>query len=473
VYVGVIPGSLRQADRRIAPIDKLKSQIRGIIVAMKKRTQCGIILAALFGFQTAVADSYLIENVSVFDGESESLFTNVSVVVVDNKIAGFGVDAIAPVDAEIIDGGGRTLMPGLIEGHTHLSLVAAPHDLEQMSWDDIGSRMGVRATNTLMRGFTSVRDLGGPVMGLKKAIDDGTVVGPRVFPSGAIISQTSGHGDFREATDLHPFLDGGSSNLQRLGYFRIVDGPAQVLAAVRENLRNGATQVKLMGSGGVGSEFDPIDSVQFRPEEITAATDALADWDTYAGSHLHNTAAIKRALENGVKSIDHASQMTDETMELLKEKGAYMNPQYGWNVFVMQTGFLTEFQMEKAAIVLENIDENVRLIKKHDIEITFNVDAFGPYDLWAGLYAAEFTERQKYFSNYEILRQVTSVTAGLLEMSGKRNPYRGKLGVIQEGALADLILVDGNPLDDVSILANPQDNIRLIMKDGKIYKNTL
>ena len=431
------------------------------------------LLVILLVVAQANAETLLIENVNVFDGESDELIAGVSVVLQGNRIDAIGKDLVVAMDAVVIDGGGRTLMPGLIDGHSHLSLVASPHELEQMTWDDIGSRMGVRATNTLMRGFTSVRDLGGPVMGLKKAIDDGTVPGPRIFPSGAIISQTSGHGDFREATDLHPFLDGGSSNLQRLGYFRIVDGPAQVLAAVRENLRNGATQVKLMGSGGVGSEFDPIDSVQFRPEEIQAATNALADWDTYAGSHLHNSAAIKRALENGVMSIDHASQMTDETMRLLKEKGAYMNPQYGWNVFVMKAGFLNEFQLEKAAIVLENIDENVRLIKKHDIEITFNVDAFGPYGLWAGLYAAEFTERQKYFSNFEILRQVTSVTAGLLEMSGKRNPYRGKLGLIREGALADILLVDGNPLEDVSILANPEENIQLIIKDGVIFKNTL
>jgi imidazolonepropionase-like amidohydrolase len=342
-----------------------------------------------------------------------------------------------------------------------------------MQWDEIGAKMGVRATDTLMRGFTAVRDLGGPVQGLKIAVDDGTVVGPRIFPSGAIISQTSGHGDFREPTDPHPFLEGGSSQMQELGYYRIVDGTDQVMAAVRENLRKGATQVKLMGSGGVGSEFDPIDSVQFRPEEIRAATDVLADWGTYAGSHLHNDAAITRALENGVRSIDHASQMTDETMRLLKKKGAYMNPQYGWNVFVMSADFLTEAQKEKAAIVIDNLDSNIALIKKHNIEITFNVDAFGGYELWSNLYAAELTERQKFFSNYEIMRQLTSVTAGLLEMSGKRNPYRGKLGVIREGALADLILVNGNPMEDVSILADPENNIPLIIKDGKIYKNTL
>lgn len=433
-----------------------------------------IVLLILFAMSPiAVAESVYISNVDIFDGESEQLLEDVNLIVTDGKIVLIGANFKSPDGATTIDGGGRFLMPGMIDAHSHLSIIAAPRELQQMSWDEIGAKMGVRATDTLMRGFTSVRDLGGPVFGLKKAVDDGTVIGPRIYPSGALLSQTSGHGDFREPTDPHPFFEGGSSNMQELGYYRIVDGPAQVMAAVRENLRKGATQIKLMGSGGVGSDFDPIDSVQFRPEEIRAATDALADWGTYAGSHLHNDAAIKRALENGVMSIDHASQMTDETMRLLKKNGAYMNPQYGWNVYVMQAGFLTDFQREKAAIVLESIDENIRLIKKHDIEITFNVDAFGPYPLWSGLYAAEFTERQKYFSNFEILRQVTSVTAGLLEMSGKRNPYRGKLGVIREGALADLLIVDDDPMNDVSVLADPEKNIRLIMKAGKIYKNTL
>ena len=432
-----------------------------------------LLLLFVFIASPSLAGTIVINNVNVFDGESDDLVENTSVVVTDNMIVGVGNDVAVPLVAETIDGGGRTLMPGLIDGHTHLSIVAGPKEIQQMPWDEIGAKMGVRATDTLMRGFTAVRDLGGPVQGLKIAVDDGTVVGPRIFPSGAIISQTSGHGDFRDPTDPHPFLEGGTSQMQELGYYRIVDGPDQVLAAVRENLRKGATQVKLMGSGGVGSEFDPIDSVQFRPEEIRAATDALADWGTYAGSHLHNDAAIMRALENGVRSIDHASQMTDESMRLLKKNGAYMNPQYGWNVFVMSAGFLTDAQREKAAIVIDNLDNNIALIKKHDVEITFNVDAFGGYELWSNLYAAEITERQKYFSNYEIMRQLTSVTAGLLEMSGKRNPYRGKLGVIREGALADLILVNGNPMEDVSILADPANNIPLIMKDGKIYKNNL
>ena len=436
-----------------------------------RRLGAAVVLLALSG--TAAAADWVIDHVDVFDGRSERLIENVSVAITGNRIAAVGRNLEAAEGARRIDGGGRVLMPGLIDGHSHLALIADVRTLQQMTWDEIGARMAVRATETLMRGFTSVRDLGGPVMGLKKAVDAGLVDGPRIYPSGAILTQTSGHGDFRSPLDLHPFLDGGDSNMQRLGYFRIVDGPAQVLAAVRENLRNGATQIKLMGSGGVGSDYDPIDSVQFRPEEIRAATGAVADWDTYAGAHLHNGPAIERALQNGVRSIDHASQMTEAAMRLLVKNGASMNPNFGWNKLVLQAGFLTEFQREKARIVLDNIDENLRLIRKYDVEITFNVDAFGDYGIWESVNVAEFTERQKYFSNHEILRQVTSVTADLLAMSGRRNPYPGQLGVIEPGAYADLLIVAGNPLEDAALLADPHQNILLIVKDGRIYKNAL
>lgn len=436
-----------------------------------RRLGAALALLALTG--TADAADWIIDHVDVFDGRSEQLLENVSVAIAGDRIAGVGRDIEAAEGASRIDGGGRVLMPGLIDGHSHLALIADVRTLQQMTWDEIGARMAVRATETLMRGFTTVRDLGGPVMGLKKAVDAGLVDGPRIYPSGAILTQTSGHGDFRSPLDLHPFLDGGTSNMQRLGYFRIVDGPDQVLAAVRENLRNGATQIKLMGSGGVGSDFDPIDSVQFRPEEIRVATGAVADWDTYAGAHLHNGPAIERALQNGVRSIDHASQMTEAAMRLLVKNGAKMNPNFGWNKLVLQAGFLTEFQREKARIVLDNIDENIRLIRKYDVEITFNVDAFGHYGIWESVNVAEFTERQKYFSNHEILRQVTSVTAGLLAMSGRRNPYPGQLGVIEPGAYADLLIVSGNPLENAALLADPSQNILLIVKDGRIYKNAL
>ena len=429
------------------------------------------LVCSMTGAQSA-EQAVLITNVAVFDGTSEDVAGGLSILVVDNKITRVGADLSTPDGALTIDGGGRFLMPGMIDAHAHLSIIASPKALQDMSWDEIGARMGVRARDTLMRGFTSVRDLGGPVFGLKKAVDSGELVGPRIYPSGAFITQTSGHGDFRRPMDPHPRFTGASTNMERLGYYRIVDGPAEVLAAVRENLRNGASQVKLMGSGGVGSEFDPIDSVQFTPDEIRAAVQALEDWGTYAGSHLHNAPAIQRALENGVRSIDHGSEFTDEIMKLLIEKDAYLNPQYAWNAFVLKVDFLSDAQLAKASVVVANVDKTVELIKRYRPKVTFNIDAFGPTSLWAGLYATEFTARAEHYSKIEILRQATSVTAGLLAMSGKRNPYPGMLGVIEEGAYADLLIVDGNPLEEIAVLGDP-DNIRLIMKDGRVYKNTL
>ena len=185
--------------------------------------------------------------------------------------------------------------------------------------------MGKRAEQTLMWGFTSVRDLGGPVMGLKQNIDDRLIPGPRILPSLAFITQTGGHGDFRAWTDPHPRWFDETANWERLGYYRLADGVPDVLASVRENFARGATQIKVMGSGGVGSEYDPIDSVQYTLEELKAAPQAAEDWGTYVGVHLHNGPAINRALEAGLKSIDHGFSIDVKGMKTLVKKGAFLN----------------------------------------------------------------------------------------------------------------------------------------------------
>ena len=174
-----------------------------------------------------------------------------------------------------------------------------------------------------------------------------------------------------------------------------------------------------------------------------------------------------------MRSIDHASEFDDPTMRLLVEKGAFLNPQYGWNAVIVNADFLTPAQSEKAMWVVSNSESVVELIRKYRPKVTFNIDAFGPTALWATVYAAEFSERARHYSNIEILRQATSGTAALLAMSGKRNPYPGKLGVIEEDALADVILVDGNPLEDITVLGDPENNIPVFIKDGKVVKNEL
>ena len=417
-----------------------------------------------------------ITGVDIFDGSNEKLHRNMNVLVEGNLVKKISAGEIndVPSAAVVINGAGRVMVPGLIDTHSHLSLTGSPGEMRDWSWERIGVLMGKRAETTLMWGFTTVRDLGGPVMGLKQNIDEGLVPGPRIFPSLAFITQTGGHGDFRAWTDPHPRWFDETANWERLGYYRLADGVPDVLASVRENLSRGATQIKLMGSGGVGSEYDPVDSVQYTLEEQQAAVRAAEDWDTYVAAHLHNGPAIKRALQAGLKSIDHGFGIDEEGMKMLVSRGAFLNTHFAWNQMVLEVDFLNEFQLAKAREVVSWSDNMVRLAKKYQPKMTYCVDAFGSEDLFNALYAMEFRARSEHFSPLEILRQATSGAAELLELSGKRNPYRqGKLGVIEEGAYADLLLVDGDPLVDITVFSEPEKNLRLIVKNGIVYKNTL
>ena len=422
------------------------------------------------------APQIYITNVDIFDGRSENLHRNRHVLIEGNLVRQISTGEINDVkaDAIIINGAGRVMVPGLIDTHSHLSITGSLGEMRDWSWERIGVLMGKRAETTLMWGFTTVRDLGGPVMGLKQNIDEGSVPGPRIFPSLAFITQTGGHGDFRAWTDPHPRWFDETANWERLGFYRLADGVPDVLASVRENLSRGATQIKLMGSGGVGSEYDPIDSVQYTLEEQQAAVRAAQDWGTYVGAHLHNGPAIIRALQAGLKSIDHGFGIDEEGMKMLVSQGAFLNTHFAWNHMVLEADFLNEFQLAKAREVISWSDNMVRLAKKHKPKITYCVDAFGSDELFNALYAMEFRARAEHFSPLEILRQATSGAAELLEQSGKRNPYRqGRLGMIEEGAYADLLVVDGDPLADITLFSEPEKNLRLIVKDGIVYKNTL
>jgi imidazolonepropionase-like amidohydrolase len=226
----------------------------------------------------------LIKNVRIFDGTVAKLSSATDVWIVGNKIEQISPTVARSADAntEVIDGAGRVLMPGLIESHAHLTWAATPMaDLQNTlaGYEQVVATAVAR--NMLMRGVTSVRDMGGPVFGLKRAIDEGIVPGPRIYPSGAFVSQTSGHGDFRQQNDLNAQFGGQRFAMERKGHTHIVDGVPLVLAAVRENLRHGATQIKLMVGGGYASQTDPIESTQFSFDEIKAAVDAAEDYGTY------------------------------------------------------------------------------------------------------------------------------------------------------------------------------------------------
>jgi imidazolonepropionase-like amidohydrolase len=316
-----------------------------------------------------------------------------------------------------------------------------------------------------------VRDIGGPSQGLARAIDEGIVDGPRVYTSAAFISQTSGHGDFRDLTAPHPNA-GGTPDAFAERYTLLADGPAEVRRAVRESLRQGATAIKLMAGGGISSKFDPIDTTQFSVEELRAAVESAADWGTYVAVHAYTDAAVNRALDAGVKVIEHGHLLSEATLKRLKAEGAYLSSQ-SFGAARRYLGDMDSERGRKGALVLDGVDNLMTMAKKLGIPVAFGTDAFGSlraYESGPG----EFGYRLRWFTSLEILKQSTSINARLLALTGPRNPYQeGPLGVISEGAYADLLIVDGDPLADVRVLEDAAKNIRLIMKDGRIHKQTL
>jgi imidazolonepropionase-like amidohydrolase len=416
----------------------------------------------------------LITNVDVFDGVNEQLIENASILVEGNLIAQVSASPIDAPGATTINGGGRTLMPGIIEGHQHLMLSVPntawfnTHDITY-----IAAAGAEEAKRYLMRGWTTVRDIGGPAMGIQRAIEEGRMVGPRIYPSGPVIGQTSGHGDMRDYVDPHPNMIEYKQPF--FEYFSLIaDGPAEVQRAVREALRRGGVQIKVMAGGGVSSTYDPLYTVQYSAEEIRAATQAAEDYGTYVAVHAYNDSAIIRAIENGVKVIEHGTLMTEKSAKLMKEKDIVLSPSCQvLNLSEEAVAFLNPVQRTKFFEAKEGLDRQMKLAKQHDLTVAFGTDLFGSRENFDSS-VREFSCREKFFSTTEILRQATSINGKLLGMTGPRNPYpEGPLGVIKAGAYADLLIVDGNPLEDISLLEDPERSLRVIMKDGVIYKNTL
>lgn len=444
------------------------------------RTLYLIFFFAFFHYGSTAQNSILIKDVNVWDGTSGQLENNVSVLIEQNLIKQVAKSIEAPKGTLIIDGSGKTLIPGLSDAHVHLALTMGMREIRNdVNWMYTSIKAARAAENFLMLGFTTVRDLGGPVFGLKKAIDEGLTPGPRIYPSGAFISQTSGHGDSRNANEPSTHWSGAPMHpIDALGWSFVVDGVPEVLKASRENLRNGATQLKVMAGGGIDSGFDPIHSVQFTSDELKATVQAAADWDTYVAVHIYEPKGAIRALNAGVQCLDHGHLIDEETMKLLKEKDAWLVPQAFWTMaptsfWVPGKDSIPPTLYKKIKPVLDGTVNEMELAKKYNVNLGFGSDAYGAlgYESYALM---EFTARVRWFSPLEVLKQATSENARLFSLSGKINPYtEGKLGVIEKGAYADLLIYEGNPLEDIQVIVNHRENLKLIMKDGKIYKNKL
>ena len=374
--------------------------------------------------------------------------------------------------AQVLDCQGKLLMPGLIDVHWH-TMLAGISQLAAVS-ADLGYLYLVaakEAQRTLMRGFTSVRDPGGPAFALKRAIDEGIVDGPRIFPSGAMISQTSGHGDFRLRSDLPRAPNAPLSLVESAGIAMIADGETEVMRRVREQLMLGASQIKMLAGGGVASMYDPLDSTQFSERELRAGVEVASDWNTYVMAHVYTPKGIQRSIRAGVKCIEHGQLADEASVRMMRDEGVWWSLQpflqdEDSNVYPDPARRASQKQVAEGTV------QAYALAQKYGIKTGWGTDMlFNPKN--TGSQGRQLAKLTRFYDPLKLLGQATGVNGDLLALSGARNPYPGVVGRIAPKAWADLLVVDGNPSMGLDFLADPEKNLKLVMKDGKIYKNTL
>lgn len=414
----------------------------------------------------------LLKNLRLFDGSGGPLRDDVAIRIQDGRVQALLSAGAEPGNAEVVDCGGRVVMPGLIDAHWHTTL-AAISQLEAMTADPgyvhlVAAR---EAERTLMRGVTSVRDVGGPSFALKRAIDQGIVSGPRIFPAGAMISQTSGHGDFRMRHEVPRSSGAPLSEQERQGVAVIADGEAEVLRRTREQLMLGASQIKLMAGGGVASVYDPLDSTQFTERELRAAVEAAGDWGTYVMVHVYTPRGIQRALRAGVKSIEHGQLADEESVRMMAGEGAWWSLQ----PFLQDEDsnvYPDAARRESQRMVAEGTVRAYEMAQRFEVNTAWGTDIlFSPKNTHNQL--RHLTKLTRFYDPLTVLAMATGRNGELLALSGPRSPYSGQLGRIEPDALADLLVVDGNPEQGLEFLNDPENNLRLIMKAGRVHKNSL
>jgi imidazolonepropionase-like amidohydrolase len=403
----------------------------------------------------------ILANCAVLDGTSRERREDYHVLVEDQRIREVSDRPIRSATAETVDLAGRTLMPGLIDAHVHvLAVDAALARLSERPVTLLTLQAGKVLEGMLQRGFTTVRDAAGADGGLAEAIEEGLVSGPRIFPSGMALSQTGGHGDTRPRTqpvDTCACCSGG------LALSRIADGVAECRRAARDELRKGATQIKIVASGGVASPYDPIRNLQYSEEEVRAIVEEARAWHTYVMAHAYSPEAIRRSIDFGVRSIEHANLIDRTTAEHVAGADAFVVPTLvtydALHRHGREFGF-PEASMAKLGDVRAAGLGSLEILQRAGVKIGFGTDLLGPMHRYQ---SREFVIRAEAISPFDIMRSATTVNAELLNRSGE-------LGVIAPGASADLISVDGDPLADISLLDGQGEHLTHIMKDGVFYK---
>jgi imidazolonepropionase-like amidohydrolase len=462
-------GALQSLTRRINADLSRRGFVAGLGASL---TALGLPRKAGAQAVSGSAPPIVFTNFLLFDGKSNALRGGLALIVEGGRIKAVATgNPAGPEGSQTIDCGGRVVMPGLIDAHWHCMFAALP--ISTLLGADVGYiflAASAEAERTLMRGFTTIRDLGGPSFALKQAIDEGLVPGPRIYPCGAMITTTGGHGDMRPLSDLPRSPGGPVSAMERTGAANIADSADEVRLRVREQLLQGASQIKLVGGGGVSSPRTTLDMLTFSEPELRAGVEAAADRNTYVAVHAYPPAAIQRAIGAGVQCIEHGHLMDEPTARLMADKDVWLSiqPFVSDDDTVPLSGQSRINQLQ----VIAGSSTAYPLAKAHKLKTAFGSDM---------LFSAQKATRQgimlthltRWYENAEILKMATATNGELLALSGLRNPYPGKLGIIEEGALADLIVVDGDPIANIALVEDPEKNFLIIMKDGKIYKDIL
>ncbi|KNZ32093.1 MAG: hypothetical protein AD742_13290 [Methylibium sp. NZG] len=407
----------------------------------------------------------VVRNANVFDSAAGQLRPHSTIVIEGARIATVTSEPIEVDDATVIDAGGRVVLPGLIDAHVHV--VAASHDLVKLAMQPpslVSAESSRIMRDMLMRGFTTVRDAAGADFGLQEAVERGLFEGPRLFVAGFPISQTGGHADMRPKGVRSREMFCACAGLGLIG--AIADGVGEVRRAVREQVRNGANQIKIMAGGGISSPTDPLEGTQFSLDELRAACEEADAANLYTMAHAYSPRAVTRAVQAGVRSIEHGNLIDEATARVMKAHGAYLVPTLSTYVALADEGQRLGWSpsmLEKLDAVKTKGIEAVRIARAEGVPVVFGTDLLGHmHDRQSG----EFDLRLAAMSPVEALQSATIVAARLMRLEGQ-------IGQLVKGAWADLLVVEGDPATDLKMLAEPMTGVRLVMQGGRTVRSSL
>lgn len=402
----------------------------------------------------------LLSNTNVIDVDSGEVLADRHVVIENDRIREIETSAPRLQEARTIDLRGAFLMPGLIDAHVHVTAYTADFGKLAMSSPTyVAAQAACIMNKMLMRGFTTVRDVGGADFGLSRAVEDGLIAGPRLLFGGKALSQTGGHGDHRG-----PGTEAYDRAYSQPGLGVICDGVPEVRRAARAEVRRGANHIKIMGGGGASSPTDRLDSDQFSEEEIAAIVDEAEMANLYTVIHAYSARTIERAARLGVRSIEHGNYLDEPTAALLKEKNAFLVPTlvtYRASSRHGAAGGLSEAMVAKINALVSPGLRAVELAHRAGIPMAYGSDLIGT--VMHEMQLEEFSMRREVVPAADLVRAATVTGAKLIRMEDQ-------LGQVTKGFLADLIAVARNPLDDITVLEDPQANLSLVMKAGQVFK---